>query len=95
MSAIAQQPEVKQENAEALKAEIKERCLDTMGGYGDSMVLECMKQDWAAVKRVAEHREDHPGITARCLRSMRDYGFSMVLECIKQDVEASEQIDDW
>lgn len=92
--AVAETP-VTKANADELKAEIKARCQDSMQDYGDRMVLECMKQDWQAVKQIPEYKESHPNVSERCISQMRDYGFRMVLECIRQDAQAQEQIDDW
>ncbi|ROO27908.1 hypothetical protein SAHL_11075 [Salinisphaera orenii YIM 95161] len=88
-------PAVTESNTDAIRAEIKERCQDEMGDYGDSMVLTCMKEDWKAAQTLFNYREEHPSVTQRCMREMRDYGFTMVETCVEQDASAQSEIDNW
>jgi SepF-like predicted cell division protein (DUF552 family) len=74
------------------RQDIIDRCRETMGKYGASMVKACVDQDMEAMSALSKYPEKHSTIIARCRTQMERYGWNMVKACADQDIEAEEAL---
>lgn len=71
---------------------IVDRCRESVGQHGASMVKACADRDIEAMSALATYPAQHASIIQRCLDSVGKYGYSMVKACSDRDIEAESAL---
>ena len=71
---------------------IVDRCRESVGQHGASMVKACADRDIEAISALATYPAQHASIIQRCLDSVGKYGYSMVKACSDRDIEAESAL---
>lgn len=75
-----------------IKQEIIDRCRESVGKYGPSIVKACVDGDIEAYNKLGTLNKKHPQIVSRCLSSVGRYGYKIVHACAEKDIEAEEAL---
>lgn len=79
-------------SVDAERRNIVDRCRESVGQHGASMVKACADRDIEAISALATYPAQHASIMQRCLDSVGKYGYSMVKACSDRDIEAESAL---
>lgn len=74
--------------ADDAKSEIAARCESQLGGFGPSMVEDCIAKDLKVHAELEGYAKEHQPIIDGCYEKMKAFGFGMVKSCADQKISA-------